>query len=207
MPVLIVITQPDECEHESEIINSLFNAGLQHLHVRKPDWTKEKMKVLIKHIHISNLNKITIHSHFDLAEEFPLKGIHLTSHYLKAHTESEIRGQIQIAQNKNLSVSSSTHSLEEIKNIKYNFDYIFISPVFKSISKKDYTSSINLTELKKITFSNTSTCKIIALGGIIENNIKAVIETGVNGAAVLGAIWMEENKIDKFKILKKFVDL
>ncbi|MFA4852318.1 MAG: hypothetical protein WC868_02965 [Bacteroidales bacterium] len=38
IPKLIVITSPEPVNNEFEIINSLFNEGLECLHVRKPDY-------------------------------------------------------------------------------------------------------------------------------------------------------------------------
>lgn len=203
MPFLIIITDPEIIENESEIINSLFNSGLQHLHLRKPELSKEKISSMIQQIDKNHRNKIMIHSHIELAYEYKLKGIHLTSDFIKKNTNPVIEDSINRAKKNKMTVSTSVHSVNEIENLKYTFDYIFLSPVFDSISKINYTSAFNLNELKTFLKSYKFNCKIIALGGINENNIKSVFEAGFHGAAILGAIWKQENKIELFKKIKK----
>lgn len=199
MPIIIIITDPGIVENENEIINSLFDSGLQCLHIRKPEWSKEKISLLINKIDKENRNKIMIHSHHELAFEYKLKGIHLTSDFIKGHSNIEIREIINCAKKNKMTVSTSCHKSEDIENLQFPFDYVFLSPVFNSISKNNYTSAFNLKELETFFKSYKSNCKIIALGGINESNIKSVFDCGFHGAALLGAIWKNENKIEIFK--------
>jgi thiamine-phosphate pyrophosphorylase len=199
MPFLIVITDPGNIDIEDEIINSLFNSGLNYLHLRKPDWPKEKISLLIQKNEEKHRNKISIHSNYELAYEYGLKGIHLTSDFISKNTNTVIEETINQAKNNKMTVSASVHSLQEIENLKYSFDYVFLSPVFNSISKQNYASAFNLNELTIFFKSYKSNCKIIALGGIDASNIKSVYKCGFHGAALLGAIWKQENKVEIFK--------
>ena len=45
--------------------------------------------------------------------------------------------------------------------------------------------------------------KIIALGGIDEDKIDMVNDSGFSGIALLGAIWQNENPVGKFKRIKE----
>ncbi|MGZ4048350.1 MAG: thiamine phosphate synthase, partial [Bacteroidia bacterium] len=47
-------------------------------------------------------------------------------------------------------------------------------------------------------FLKNNNTKIIALGGIDENTIQEAINLGFDGAAVLGAIWMSKDPLEKF---------
>ena len=78
-----------------------------------------------------------------------------------------------------------------------DWEYSFISPVFPSISKKGYgENSTILNDIKKRTRSNV---KLIALGGINENNINEVFESELDGVALLGAIWENDEPLNVFK--------
>ena len=83
------------------------------------------------------------------------------------------------------------------KNLSPDFDYAFFGPVFSSISKINYISVIE--DDLNLSLNKTST-KIIAIGGINEENIKNVFDMGFDGAAVLGAIWQKPKEaVNNFK--------
>ena len=75
-----------------------------------------------------------------------------------------------------------------------HFSYAFLSPVFDSISKADYKAKQFDLSLRK----KTST-KLIALGGITEENQYRAIDMGFDGVAMMGSIWNSEDKIKTFK--------
>ena len=143
-------------------------------------------------------NRIIIHSHFELIKKYNLKGLHFnkrTIHLydkfvsieknmlLKSSDPSKRVGTL-----KELHTSYSAHSLIELKEKSEKFDYVFISPIFDSISKPDYKSNFNLQTINKyITKNNIKNA--VALGGINFNNIQKLKEINFFGAAMLGAIW------------------
>ncbi len=90
-------------------------------------------------------------------------------------------------------MSRSLHSVEEIAGVKE--DYVFLSPVFPSISKPGYGGSLNLEELKVVVNR-----KVIALGGITEERLPIVERIGFGGAAMLGAVWRRRIEGEQFKL-------
>ncbi len=80
-------------------------------------------------------------------------------------------------------VSRSCHSLEESRGAA---DYVFISPVFDSISKAGYTAAFSLDELRGKVDS-----RCIALGGVEPCRLSQVADAGFGGAALLGYIWRD----------------
>ena len=90
-------------------------------------------------------------------------------------------------------VSCSCHSLDEVKEHKSGCDYVFLSPVFNSISKLNYNSAYTAEELRAAAKASIIDKKVIALGGIDEENLLEVKDFGFGGAAILGALW---NKFD-----------
>ncbi|MFA6923143.1 MAG: thiamine phosphate synthase [Bacteroidales bacterium] len=198
-----IISSPSEFPDEIEIINSLFEEGLEIFHLRKPDYNFSQFEELIKEIPEKFHKKIVIHSNYELAEKYNLKGIHFS---LK---NTNIKN-LKINSTHNYHVSASFHSLEEFCKYGKYFDYAFISPVFNSISKKNYKSEITHQEISNFLKSEKKSCKVFALGGIDENNIDTIKKLGFDGFATLGAIWnisfSKEEIINKFRRIKKIVN-
>ena len=138
MFTLLVITPEINHPKEIEIITSLFKDGLRILHIRKPTFTEADLRKYLEGIPKKLYKKIVIHSHYKLVKEFSLKGIHLT--------EKARKSNIRI--NNSKIVSASFHSTKDILKSRRNYEYVFLSPVFDSISKQGYKSNFNLEELK-----------------------------------------------------------
>ena len=200
---LILITSPTYFVEEDKIITSLFEEGLDILHLRKPDTAPMYAERLLTLIPEQYHKRIVVHGHFYLKEEFRLKGIHLNLR--NPNAPDHYKGHI----------SCSCHSLEEVKERKRNYDYVFMSPVFDSISKQDYNAQYSPEEIKKAHKQGIIDKKVYALGGIDVHNIKEVKKYGFGGAAVMGAIWQKFDTccdrdysqiIEHFRTLKKLAD-
>ena len=200
---LILITPPTCFVEEDKIITALFEEGLDLLHLRKPDTAPIYAERLLTLIPEQYHKRIVVHGHFYLKDEFKLKGVHLNSR--NPHLPGNYKGHI----------SRSCHSLEEVKEHKKNCDYVFLSPVFDSISKKDYHANYTPEEIRKAHKSGIIDKKVIALGGIDVDNIRQVKSYGFGGAAIMGALWNKFDScmdrdfdlvIEHFKKLKKLID-
>ena len=184
----ITITSPDFISGEAIFIDKLFLQGLDLLHIRKPDAPLEAYKRLLLQIPKHWYSRIVLHEHFALAEEFGLHGIHLNRRC--SQVPNSFRG----------SISCSCHTLEEVKKQKDSKDYVFLSPIFDSISKVGYHAAFSPTSLKQAAIENIIDEKVIALGGITANNISLVKEWHFGGVAFLGDIWkcMSEPQVDEY---------
>lgn len=200
---LILISPPTYFVEEDKIITALFEEGLDILHLRKPNTAPIYAERLLTLVPEQYHKRIVVHGHFYLKEEFKLKGIHLNSR--NPNLPGNYKGHL----------SCSCHSLEEVKEHKKNCDYVFISPVFDSISKKNYHANYTPEEIRKAHKAGIIDKKVIALGGIDVDNIRQVKEYGFGGAAIMGALWdkfdtcLDKNfgqVIEHFKKLKKLVD-
>ena len=185
---MIVITNPNPITNEINTIHSLFENGLELLHIRKPDFSEQEMKVFLSEIKLEYRNRLVLHSQHFLAEEFGIHRIHFS--------ENERNNPFRVS-NPERVISTSTHSMEDFNTLNNKFDYAFLSPIYPSISKPDYISDINHFEaIKKRT--NFST-KLIALGGITSKNIQQTREAGFDDVALLGTIWNSTNPLQNFK--------
>ena len=184
----ITITSPDFISGEAIFINKLFLQGLDLLHIRKPDASLEAYKRLLLQIPKHWYSRIVLHEHFALAEEFGLHGIHLN------------RRCSQVSDSFCGSISCSCHTIEEVITQKDSKDYVFLSPIFDSISKVGYHAAFSPTSLKQAAIENVIDEKVIALGGITANNISLVKEWHFGGVALLGDIWkrMSDPQVDEY---------
>lgn len=178
---LILFTPETNHPQEEQILHALVRAYNITIHVRKPDFTEKEYRLYLSS-YASIHQHMVLHEHHTLTKDFSVKGIHLKERDRKS--AKEIEKDVKI-------ISTSLHIMEDAKNLPHAFEYIFYSPLFKSISKENYGSNASkdqlistVTELKK-----HSDLPVIGLGGINEENIALVKECGFDGAAVLGAVW------------------
>ena len=184
----ITITSPDFISGEAVFISKLFSQGLDLLHLRKPKASLEACKRLLLQIPKHWYSRIVLHEHFALAEEFGLHGIHLN------------RRCSQVSDSFHRSISCSCHTIEEVIAQKDSKDYVFLSPIFDSISKVGYHAAFSPTSLKQAAIENVIDEKVIALGGITAKNIPLVKEWHFGGVAFLGDIWkrMSDPQVDEY---------
>lgn len=187
---MIVITSSEFISDEADKINSLFKVGIKRLHIRKPDASSEEVARLVAQIEEQWYDKITVHYHFDVAEAFSLGGVHLSR-----RTPESPRGWLG-------TVSASCHTLEEVELRKESLDYCFLSPIFDSISKTGYESAFSTEQLEFARDKRLIDNKVVALGGICEENLDKVKELGFGEYAILGALWRIEAKCKMVEYVK-----
>lgn len=173
----IAITQPHFILHEAARIASLLHGGIDLVHIRKPEATEEEVAHLLDTIPETYRNRLVLHDHHSLAEHYGLYGIHLNSRH--PYAPAGYRG----------SVSRSCHSIEEVRQYKEVCSYLFLSPIYDSISKQGYASNFSREELLAARQEGVIDEKVIALGGVTEEKLPELELLGFGGAAMLGAMW------------------
>lgn len=84
--------------------------------------------------------------------------------------------------------NGSCHSFEEVEVLEGKLKYCFLSPIFDSISKEGYKAKFEAEELKQF-LKRDRKIKVIALGGVTNDNYLKLIKLGFDGAAFLGSVW------------------
>lgn len=174
---LILMTTPYFFVEEHQILTALFDEGLEVLHLRKPNTEPVYSERLLSLLSESYRKRVVVHDHFYLKNEYNLKGIHLN------HRNPELPPKY-----KGL-ISCSCHTPEEVKAHKKACDYVFLSPIFDSISKQGYSSQFPLQTLRELQKDKVIDRKVMALGGVDLDHIKMAKELGFGGVVVLGDIW------------------
>ena len=100
------MTKPTFFVEEDKILANLFEEGLENLHLYKPGASPMYSERLLTLLGDDYRNRITVHGHFYLKEEFRLRGIHIDD----AHTEPPVgyKGN----------VSRTCHAISELKEAK-----------------------------------------------------------------------------------------
>ena len=192
---LVVITPERILDHEPTVINRLFAEGLEILHMRKPQATAHDLRKMLEKISYNFHDRIVLHDHFALTGLYDLKGVHLN------------RRNPEPPADRKFTISKSCHSLEELKELDY-FNYVFLSPIFDSISKSGYNKAFTDEELIIARDGKLICPKVYALGGVSWKEIPQAAHYGFGGVAVLGALWggFERSKNEE-ALLKRFDEL
>lgn len=186
---MIVISNPTEIVNEKNIIHTLFEEGMELLHIRKPNSSKEELRSFLSVLNSNYYPNLVLHQHHDLAEEFQIDRLHFTE---KDRLTKPNRFQKPVR-----FLSTSVHSIEDFNGLPNAFDYAFLSPIYPSISKENYVPMKNaFEEIKNRTNQHT---KLMALGGISVENIEEVLTHGFDDFALLGTLWNTKNPIENFK--------
>ena len=137
------------------------------------------------------MSRLTIHYNEPLARKYGLGGVHLRIEELLAGAGEGLRR------------SCSAHGWTEAERAATDADYVFLSPLFDSISKPGYRSAIDPAEAAERLRRRKG--RIVALGGIRPANIARVRRIGFDGAAVLGAAWSADEKaVNTERTLKNY---
>lgn len=184
---LIVFSPEKEFEGEHNLVNSFFEKGLETFHVRKPFFSKKEMEDYLRKFPTVYYSKMILHSHYELCDLFGLKGKHKRGTH-KAWDQNY--------------VTAACHSLSALTSCKNKgLDYVFLSPIFDSISKEGYRKGFNRDALKK-TLNQKLGIDVMALGGITKDKVEMCMKMGFDGVAVLGSIWKSESPLTSFLALK-----
>lgn len=178
----IVITSPDILPDEATLIAQLFDSGLDTLHLRKPGSTVEACALLLDSIPAECHNHIVTHDHFLLCRDYGLQGVHLNS-------RNPAVPDFVLSDRDRYTVSASCHSVAEVIRRKPDMDYVFMSPIFNSISKQGYDAAYPDEELDRAAAEGTIDDKVIALGGVSLDSLPMLKRWRFGGAAFLGDVW------------------
>jgi thiamine-phosphate diphosphorylase len=189
---IIVVTPPDFLKDECNHINRMFEQGLPILHLRKPGVTHEAISVYLDKITPEYHMRIVIHSFYELIKDFNLRGLHITG----ANIGDKKTIISQYKNRDDLSISASCHEVNELKNYDPGIDYVFLSPLFDSISKKNYKARFDYAELREVL--KRVKIDVIALGGLNLENMREVKELGFKGMAFLGAVWNTTDPVKSY---------
>lgn len=191
----IVITRPAFFDGETDLVNNLFREGMERLHLRKPGASEEELAAWLQNIDSQYYGRIVLHDCFSLVEKFSLGGVHLNSRNPEA--PENIQG---------ITISRSCHSIDEVAEHKGRCNYLFLSPIYDSISKEGYGAAYSRIDIKRAADEGIIDDKVLALGGVNLEHIPEIRSMGFGGAVVLGALWQAKSPTEYLKALMNALD-
>jgi thiamine-phosphate pyrophosphorylase len=198
---LIVVSKSRMYSGEAELIIRLLDNGLELFHLRKPHASRKSMEIFINQIPSKYWGRIVVHSNYMLAAKYQLKGIHLTRKERKKKLKTWLIRRYLNVKHPALSISTSYHSLEPLNQNKQNYEYVFLSTIFNSVSKDK--KQANFVRPNLSVFLNNSPHNVIALGGIEASRIDDVAKMGFSGAAAVGGVWASDDPLETFLEIKE----
>ena len=192
--MIILIAPENDVPNELEILNQLFQNGLEYYHLRKPNKNYEEHCDYLNLIDKKYHNRIVVHYFHELINEYNLKGIHFQEQKRKDHLDIPTDYFVNLKNMFGKTISSSFHEPEELESCTFEFDYHLLSPVFSSISKQGYNGrGFNVNHIDKT---------IIGMGGVTTTNLAEFDKLGFKGVGVLGGIWNSKSPISDFEKMK-----
>lgn len=178
---LIILTKATFFVEEDKILTTLFEEGMDNLHLYKPDSEPVYSERLLTLLSEDYYRKITVHDHFYLREEFGLKGIHLNT--ADAELPYGYKGHF----------SCTSHSIAELHDAKKKADYVFLKTIFDSQSNPQDKQTISEEELREASRKGLIDKHVYAMGGINLDNIRQMRDLGFGGVVICGDLWNRFN--------------
>lgn len=174
---LIIMTKSTFFVEEDKILVTLFEEGMDNLHLYKPLTSPVYSERLLSLIPEDFYNKITVHDHFYLKEEYRLNGIHIDTATLTPPLN--YKGHI----------SRTCTKLEQLKEMKKQSNYVFLRNIFDSQSEPEQKSDFTMNDLEKAADNGLIDKKVYALGGMNTDNLQIARDLGFGGVVICGDLW------------------
>ena len=178
---LIIMTKATFFVEENQILTTLFEEGMENLHLYKPNSEPVYSERLLSLLSEDYYKKITVHDHFYLKEEYGLRGIHL----------NEASAELPYGYKGN--VSRTCHHIEELKEAKKRSNYVFLKTVFDSQTNPEDKQTLTLESMKQASRQGLIDKKVYAMGGINLDNIRMLRDLGFGGVVICGDLWNRFN--------------
>ncbi len=166
---LVIMTKSTFFVEEDKILSALFEQGMDSLHLYKPGASPMYAERLLTLLPDDFYDKITVHEHFYLKQEYDLAGIHLDDASIK---EPEgYKGRI----------GRSCSNIDQLKEMK------------NSVSSPEEKSDFTMQQLEQAADKGLIDKKVYAMGGMTLDNMRIAKDLGFGGVVIRGDLW---NKFD-----------
>ncbi len=168
-------------------IEEAIDGGITCLQLREKDMTDDEF--LAEAVDIQELLKgkdipFIINDNVDVAIKCGADGVHVGQSDM---TLTEVRKNVGDDMIIGVSVQTAEQAIEAEKN---GADYLGVGAVFSTSTKLD-ADSVSFDELKRI--CDNVNIPVVAIGGICEENILKLAGSGVDGVAVVSAIFASDD--------------
>lgn len=137
---------------------------------------------------------LILDDHVELAQKLEVDGVHLGKKDMPVSEARKILGEAFI-------IGGTANTFEDVKmHFSAGADYLGIGPFRFTTTKKNLSPVLGLEGYTSI-LSQMDECGIripvVAIGGIVTEDIPAILKTGVNGIALSGAILQAPDPVEE----------
>ncbi|MBI5679072.1 MAG: thiamine phosphate synthase [Planctomycetes bacterium] len=186
---LILITDRNQCKHPFiDTISFALKGGVKTVQLREKGLATHELYSIA-----CELRKITsdfkanfiVNDRVDIALAVEADGVHLGWQSLPFGVVRKLLGFEKL-------ISVSTHNRQEaLQAQSWGADYITFGPIYDTPSKTGLLKPTGVEEIQKL--KKEIHIPIVALGGINERNVEAVLDGGADGIAVISSIMQADN--------------
>lgn len=155
--------------------------------------TAQKAREITNHFQ----TRLIINDHYKIAKQVNADGVHLGKKDACPAIVKEFLGKLFI-------VGGTANTLKDCKILlEKQVDYIGLGPFRHTITKKHLSPILGLGGYQVLLEELNTETPIIAIGGIVLEDIPSLMKTNIHGIAVSGAITKDFNAIAKFQRILK----
>lgn len=174
---LVIMTKSTFFVEEDKILATLFDEGMDNLHLYKPGTSPMYSERLLSLLPEDYYKRITVHDHYYLKGEYNLGGIHIDNPF--SDIPKGYKGKF----------SRTCTSIDQLRTQKKKSNYVFLKNIFDCIEFPEEKSSFTMNELEQAAGDGLIDRKVYALGGMTLDNLKIARDLGFGGVVICGDLW------------------
>ena len=174
---LVIMTKPTFFVEEDKIITTLFEEGMESLHLHKPNSSPVYSERLLSLLSESYYRKIIVHDHYYLKNEYGLGAIHIDNP--SDNLPEGYKGKF----------TRTCEELSQIKEMRKKSEYVILKGVHDSLSAPETKVRFSIGELEAAAKSGIIDRHVYAMGGMDIENIRQAKELGFGGVVICGDLW------------------
>ena len=198
IPVQFITHTTPEIDYEESALLAL-QGGCQWIQLRMKGCTDEEVEPiavrLLKACHEAGATFI-LDDRVELCKKIQADGVHLGKNDMPVNEARAFLGEDFI-------IGGTANTYEDIKKLKYSgADYVGCGPFRFTTTKENLSPVIGLEGYREIMAKIKSEglrIPICAIGGITLEDVMPIIETGIQGIAVSGAVLRADNPVQMIK--------
>ena len=183
-----------------DVVGESIEGGVTWVQLREKDMDEEeflKEAIEIKKLCDRYGVPYVINDNVEIAKKSDADGVHVGQCDMDVKRAREILGEDKII---GVSVGSVKEALIAEEN---GADYLGVGAVFPTNSKAD-ANDVSIDTLREI--CDSVNIPVVAIGGITKENIGKLSGSGIDGVAVISAIYAQDNILEATRQLREVVD-
>ena len=179
-----------------EDVKQVLSAGCKIVQYR--DKEKSSKEMVLKAGKIAKLCKeqnalFLVNDRLDIAQAVDADGVHLGQDDMPLKVARKILGSEKV-------IGITAHNLEEALQAEQDgADYVGVSPIFKTDTKKDAGEPVGIELVKEV--KQKVKIPVVAIGGINGSNYKKILLNGADFIACSSYVW-NNKKLDSISAIK-----